>query len=107
MVVPQIDVDGILRSGLRAPQFPCRETHGGDMLRLFAEKLRVGVGEDEHPVIALNRTELSARVARQPGMTGGVDVARANALAHSELRRRRYISTGRHAVVDEQRGLFC
>ena len=40
-------------------------------------------------------------------MTGGIDVASANPLAHLKLRRGRCVSAGGHTVCDEQRHLIC
>src|SRR2546423_2473552 len=101
MVVPEIDVNGVLRSGLLAPQLARGEAYGIDMLRVLAEEVGVGVGKDEHPMIALNCAEPSASVARQSRVAGRVDVARANALADAELRRDRRIALGRHTIFDQ------
>src|SRR5262245_28077462 len=107
MVVPEIDIDGILWSGQLAPQLARGEAHRVKVLRLLTEEVGVAVGEDEHPMIARDRSGLSSRVSRQPCVSGGIDVVRANALAHSEPRRDLQIPAGGHAVGDEPGYLVC
>src|SRR5260370_25724770 len=88
MIVPQIDVDGIARRGLLAPEFARGETHGVEMLRLLALKMRVRVGKNEDAMIALDRADFAARVARQARVPGWIDIAAANMLPHLEARYR-------------------
>src|SRR5579859_4305923 len=64
------------------------------MLRLFAEEMGVGVRKNENPVVAMNRTEFSARIARQPRMPDRIEVAGADLLAKLETRRGRQIALG-------------
>ena len=71
VVVPQIDIDGILRRGLLAPQLARGEAHRVDMLRLLAEEMGVGVWENKDAVVAVDRAELAARIARQARMVDG------------------------------------
>src|SRR5271157_5835752 len=54
------------------------------MLRFLTEKMRVGAREDKNTAVAVDRAQLASCVARQPGMTGRMYVARAHALAHLE-----------------------
>ena len=54
--------------------------------------MRVGVGEDIALAHRLDDADLAARIARQPGVAGRVDVLRAHAVAGRESRRR---ATGR------------
>ena len=91
MVVPQVDVDGVLRRDLLAPQFARGKAHGVDVLRVFTEEVRVGIGKDEHAMIALDGSKFSARVPGQSSMTGRIEVARADALANTEPGRCRRI----------------
>src|SRR5437762_3746470 len=66
MSVPEVHVDRVARRGVGPPQFPGREADAVEMLRLRPETLRIGVGEDEDAVVAVDHTALAARVARQP-----------------------------------------
>src|SRR5690349_7886858 len=59
------------------------------MLRLLSEELRVGIGENEDAVIAIDGAEPASHVARQARVPGGMEVAGAHALAGVEERRRR------------------
>src|SRR5260370_22126252 len=58
------------------------------MLRLFALKMRVRVGKNEDAMIALDRADFAARVARQARVPGRIDIAAANMLPHLEARYR-------------------
>src|SRR5438046_1840437 len=75
MIVPEVHVDRVARRGVGPPQFPGREADAVEMLRLRPETLRIGVGEDEDAVVAVDHTALAARVARQPRVARGMDVA--------------------------------
>src|ERR1700730_15252520 len=69
------------------------------MLRLLAEKMRVGVRKNIGAMVEMNRARFPACVSRQPRVTGWVDVARAYALAHFKSRRSQYFPAGRAAAA--------
>ena len=58
VVVPQINVDGVLWLGLFAPQFARGETHGVNVLRLLALEMGVGVRENKDSVVAVDGAQL-------------------------------------------------
>ena len=64
------------------------------MLRLLAEEMGVGVGKNENAVVAMDSSDLSARVARQARMTHRIEVAGADLLAKLEARRDRQVALG-------------
>src|SRR5437879_429943 len=68
ILVPQIDVDRVVRCSLRAPQLVCGEPYRVDVLRSFALKMGIGIREDENTVVAVNRADLRAHVAGQAGV---------------------------------------
>src|SRR5689334_8066680 len=105
MAVPQVDVDSILRRGLVSPQIARGEADRVEVLRVLAEKMGVCVREDKYAVIPFDGTGLPPSVARKPRMTGGIEVARANALADAEFRLDGHIAAGRHTLRDKQRHL--
>jgi hypothetical protein len=43
---------------------------------MFAQTVRRGVRRDEHAVIGRNTADFAAHVARQAGVSGGVDIFR-------------------------------
>ena len=62
IALPQVKVDGVSRRGLVAPQLLRLETHGIEMLGMFALQVGVGVGEDMHPVVVPDDANVIARV---------------------------------------------
>src|SRR3989442_272725 len=65
VVVPEIDVDVLVRARLRSPELLRVEAHAVAVLRLLVARRGVRVGEDEDAVIAIDHAVLRARVARQ------------------------------------------
>src|SRR5260370_9783962 len=106
MIVPQIDVDGIARRGLLTPEFARGETHGVEMLRLLALKMRVRVGKNEDAMIALDRADFAARVARQARVPGRIDIAAAHRLPHLEARYRWGVALHGIASANHRRHRF-
>src|SRR5215469_7715162 len=86
VVVPHVNVNGILRCGLLAPQFTRRETHGVNVLRVLTEEMRVAVRENKNTMIAVNRPEFSARVPRQPCVSQRMHIPGTHSLTHLEPR---------------------
>ena len=72
--------------GRLAPQLPRVEAHAVERLRLLAEAVGVGVGEDVDAVAAVDHAALAARVARQPRVPARVHLAREHGLARREAR---------------------
>src|SRR5215471_9952434 len=85
--IPQIQMHRVARRGFLAPQLLCSESNGIKVLRLLAQKMRVGVWKHEDAVMADNRSLVASYVAREPGVALGVDIARAHTLAHLKPRR--------------------
>src|ERR1043165_9839813 len=56
------------------------------MLRLLALEVRVGIGENEDSVVAVDYSLAASRVARQAGVTGRVQFAGTNVVADLEAR---------------------
>src|SRR5688500_9375941 len=84
MIVPQIDVDAVALGSVETPQLAQREAHAIAVLRLLAEPHAIGIGEDEHPMVAIDEATLRARVARQPRVAGRVNVAGQHPIARFE-----------------------
>ena len=55
MVVPEIDVDSILRRSLVPPQISGSKAHRVDVLWVLTEEMGVRVRKDEHPMIPFDR----------------------------------------------------
>src|SRR5260370_17721999 len=106
MIVPQIDVDGIARRGLLAPEFARGETDGVEMLRLRGLKMRVRVRKNEDTMIALDRSDFAARVARQARVPGRIDIAAAHRLPHLEARYRWGVALHGIASANHRRHRF-
>src|SRR3989475_2145132 len=87
VVIPEIDVDAVARGSFGSPQLARGEAHAVAVLGLLVARHGVGVGEDEHAVVAVDDAALAARVARQARVADGVIVAREHAVAGLELRR--------------------
>src|SRR6185503_18479046 len=66
VIVPEVDVHGVARGSLRAPQLARGEAHGVAVLRLAAEAVTGGVGEHPYAVIQHHLAALAARIAGQP-----------------------------------------
>ena len=84
VVVPHVDIDGIARRGLLAPELARRETDGVDVLPLLAQKVRVGVGEVVDTMVTNDYAHPAARITRQARVPARMDVACAHALAYLE-----------------------
>jgi hypothetical protein len=97
VIVPHVEIDGILRLRLLAPQLACREADRIDVLRLFAKEMSGGVREDKDAVIAIDDAEFGACGARQPRVADRSDVTRAHVLAYGETRRHRDDPAARRA----------
>src|SRR5262249_33534012 len=82
VAVPQIDVNGVSRGSLSAPHFACRKTPGIQVLRLFALKMRIGVGEDEDAMIAIDDAGPAPCVAWQARMSRRVHHSRSHPIAN-------------------------
>src|SRR4029077_8202589 len=95
VVVPHVDVNRIPRRGLLAPHLARGEAHRVHVLALFASEVSHGVGEHVYAMIAIDRSYSAARVTRQSRVSGRIEVARADALAHAEQ--------GRHPRVPARR----
>ena len=87
--LPEVDVDALARLGGRPPQLRALEADGVHRLGLLALAVGVGVREDVAAAHRVDRAALAARVARQPGVPGRVDVPRHDPIAGREARRRR------------------
>ncbi len=74
------------------------------MLTVLALEVRVGVGEDVDAVVAGDDPDLAARVARQARVSGRVDIASADALAHREARPNGRIVARGDAAIHHTRG---
>src|SRR5262249_54376021 len=83
----EIDVDRVARRCRRAPQLPRAEAHAVTVLGLLAQAGGVSVGIDEDAVIAVDDAALAPRIARQPRVARGMDVACDDLVAGLELRR--------------------
>src|SRR2546425_5769111 len=92
IALPEIDVDPLVRLSIFAPQLLRLEAHAVERLRLLAQTVGVAVREDVHAVQAVDDAALSARVAGQPRVAAGMDVARDHGIAGSEARPRRRLS---------------
>ena len=92
-----------LRRSPVAPQLARGETHRIDMLRFLALKMGVGVGKDEHAVIAIDRAELAPRIAWQARVVRRIDVPGAHALTRLRTAAQRASPPGRHAIRDQRR----
>src|SRR5688572_28222471 len=75
MIVPEVDVDAVTLRGVGTPQLAHCEAHAIAMLWLLTKPHAIHIGENEHTMVAIDNTVLAARIARQPRVTGRVDVA--------------------------------
>jgi hypothetical protein len=75
VVIEQIEMDGILRPGVVAPQFAGRETNRIDVLRLLAEEMGVRIREQEDAVIALDGPRSCTHIAWQARVADRMHVA--------------------------------
>src|SRR6202043_1752264 len=81
VVVPEVDIDRVGGSSLRAPQLARRKADRIQVLRFLAETLDEAVVEDMHAVVAHDGALFTARIAWQAGVAQRVDIARAHPLA--------------------------
>src|SRR5215472_18790083 len=105
MVIPQIDVYRVeLTSGV-PPKLVRSEPHRINMLWHLAAA--IGIQEHEHAVIADDRPELAARVARQTRVSDRIDVACANSLTGVKARHRRNVTARWPSRCKHRRHLIC
>src|SRR5262249_26046898 len=102
IVVPHVDINGIPRRRLLAPQLARGEAHGIEMLGFLAEEKAVRIRKNKHAVIALDGTGFSARLARQAGGAGGIYITGAYALADLETRSCRNVAARWRAAADQR-----
>src|SRR5690606_27339674 len=91
---PRVDRDGKPRFGAFAPDLRAVEDDGIDPLRIFALSMGIVVGKDEGTLHHLNRADLAAGIARQPGMRPRMGISRADPVAGGKSRpgRRRSVA---------------
>ena len=64
VVVPHVQVNQIARRRLIPPDFARGESHRVEMLRFFAEQVRVRVRKEKHAAIENDDTALASHVTR-------------------------------------------
>ncbi len=75
------------------------------MLGLLGSVHRVGVGEDEHPVIAFDGALMPADVTRRPGMAARMEVAHTHPVACAEPGRDVRVDPRRRSLAEGRRDL--
>src|SRR5262249_59104144 len=80
VVIVEIEIDGILRGRLFAPQFARRKANRVDVLGLVAPRKGGRLHEGKDAMVALDRAGLAAHVTRQARVRDRMDVERAHGL---------------------------
>ena len=95
VALPEIDVDALVRLGRLAPQLARVEAHAVERLRLLAQAVGVGVGEDVDAVERVDHAALARARSAAAACGRRVDVARHAPRSPAREARRRRRSRGR------------
>src|SRR5215470_2947806 len=79
VIIPHVDIHGILRRRLLAPQLPCRKT---DRIQVLQLSSCTRVGNRKNAPKLVNNTQSASCVTREARMFDGVYVASADLLAN-------------------------